>query len=162
LFIGFGRLRHFITNQALFMKKVYFLLLAVLFATFGNAQTTLISPTGDGGFENGATFLTNGWTVVNGATNQWFVGNVAVASAGTNSAYVSDNGTGTTYNYLNSSASTVHFYRDVTFPAGETNIVLSFKWKGQGEGSYDYVTVFSIETSGTQTVNALAGGFHSG
>ena len=82
------------------MKKVYFLLLTVFsFAAITNAQTTLISPTGDGGFENGATFLANGWTVVNGATNQWFVGNVAVASAGTNSAYVSDNATGTTHNY---------------------------------------------------------------
>ena len=64
------------------MKKIYFLLLTVLSAAISNAQTTLISPTGDGGFENGATFLANGWTVVNGATNQWFVGNVAVASGG--------------------------------------------------------------------------------
>lgn len=29
------------------------------------AQTVLISPTGDGGFENGATFEANGWTVIN-------------------------------------------------------------------------------------------------
>jgi hypothetical protein len=30
------------------------------------AQTTLISPTGDGGFENGATFAANGWSVASG------------------------------------------------------------------------------------------------
>lgn len=124
-------------------------------------STTLISPTGDGGFENGATFAANGWTLVNGATNQWFVGSVGTPSAGTNSAYISDNAAGTTYNYINTAASTVHFYRDVTFPAGQTNINLSFKWKVQGESSYDYVTVFSVPTSVTPTFNSPAGAFQS-
>ena len=94
-----------------------------------NGQTTLISPTGDGGFENGATFAANGWTEVNGATNNWFVGAIATPSAGTNSAYVSDNVTGATYNYTNTIANTVHFYRDIAFPAGQTNIVLTFNGK---------------------------------
>ena len=143
------------------MKKLYFLLLTVLFVATSNAQTTLISPTGDGGFESGATFLANGWTVVNGATNQWFVGTVAVPSAGTNSAYISNDVGGATYNYLNTAASTVHFYRDVTFPAAETNIVLSFRWKCQGEASFDYVTVYSMPTSVTPTVNNPAGAFQS-
>lgn len=141
---------------------------AVLFGAFSlilgqvSAQTTvLISPTGDGGFENGATFAANGWTLVNGATNQWFVGNVAAPSAGANSAYISDNAAGTTYNYNIGSASTVHFYRDVTFPAGQPNITLTFKWKTQGEGSYDYVTVFAMPTSNTPLVNVPAGAFHS-
>src|SRR5207247_762 len=48
-----------------------------------------------------------------------------------------------------------------TFPAGENNIVLSFKWKAQGEGSYDYVTVYSMPTSNTPTFNNPAGGFQS-
>ncbi|MGB4937647.1 MAG: hypothetical protein WBO30_11575, partial [Ferruginibacter sp.] len=143
------------------MKKIYFLLLTILAAVSSQAQTTLISPTGEGGFENGATFAANGWTVVNGATNQWFVGTVAVPSAGTNSAYISNDVAGATYNYLNSSASTVHFYRDITFPAGETNIVLSFKWKAVGEGNYDYVTVYSMPTSVTPVFNSPAGGSQS-
>ena len=143
------------------MKKIYFLLLTVLFAAFSNAQTTLISPTGDGGFENGATLAANGWTVVNGATNQWWVGAVATPSAGTRSAYISDDVAGATYNYNNGASSTVHFYRDVTFPAGETNITLSFKWKAVGEASYDYVTVYSMPTGVTPTVNNPAGGFQS-
>jgi hypothetical protein len=126
-----------------------------------SAQTTLISPTGDGGFESGSTFTANGWTVVNGATNQWFVGSTATASAGNNSAYISDNTSGTTYNYSTSSSSTVHIYRDVTFPTGETNIVLSFKWKGYGEGNYDYLTVYSMPTSVTPVVNTPAGGSSS-
>ncbi|MBK7938253.1 MAG: hypothetical protein IPJ82_14745 [Lewinellaceae bacterium] len=132
-----------------------------LFQGQASAQTTLISPTGDGGFENGATFADNGWTLVNGATNQWFVGSVATPSAGTNSAYISDNAGGATYNYINTSASTVHFYRDITFPAGQTNITLSFKWKVQGESSYDYVTVFTIPTSITPAANSPTGAFQS-
>ena len=125
------------------------------------AQTTLISPTGDGGFENGGTFAANGWTEVNGATNNWFLGAVSTPSAGANAAYVSNDVAGATYTYTVTTANTVHFYRDVTFPAGEPNIVLSFKWKAGGESSYDYVTVYSMPTSNTPVVNSPAGGFQS-
>ena len=54
------------------------------------AQTTLISPTGDGGFANGGTFAANGWTAVNATTDNWVVGiaNPPGPSAGTNAAYV--------------------------------------------------------------------------
>lgn len=55
------------------------LLLLVLSITV-QGQTTLISPTGDGGFENGATFAANGWTVENYTgtnTNAWYVGAVS-------------------------------------------------------------------------------------
>lgn len=129
------------------------------------AQTTLISPTGDGGFESGSTFSANGWTVVNGTdSNQWFVGSTATASAGSNSAYISNNAAGTTYNYLTSTSasspatagSVVHFYRDVTFPAGETNILLSFKWKAGGESTWDYLTVYSMPTTVTPVFHSPA------
>ena len=62
------------------------------------AQTVLISPSGDGGFENGPTFEANGWTVINSSplgtlgtpgANTWHVGNAAGASSGTAGAYVS-------------------------------------------------------------------------
>ena len=39
-------------------------------------QTTLISPTGDGGFETGGTFVANGWIESNGANNPWVLGTV--------------------------------------------------------------------------------------
>lgn len=142
-------------------KKNLLSLLFLLFVSFQlKAQTVLISPTGDGGFENGATFAANGWTVVNGATNQWFVGSV-ITNSGSNSAYVSNDVAGATYNYLNTSASTVHFYRDVTFPSGQSNITLSFKWRASGEASYDYVTVYSVPTSITPALNTPSGGFQS-
>ena len=37
----------------------------LLFAANLSAQTTLVNPAAEGGFENGATFATNGWTVTN-------------------------------------------------------------------------------------------------
>src|SRR5215212_7364969 len=101
------------------MRKFYLSLFAFLFVFTAQSQTVLINPSGAGGFENGATFAANGWTLVNGATNQWFVGTVATPSAGTNSAYVSNDVAGATYNYNNGASSTVFFYRDISFPAGE-------------------------------------------
>lgn len=67
-------------------------LISVLLLWSGSSwgQTTLISPTGDGGFENGSTFLANGWTTVNDVTNKWCVGTVSVPSAGTNAAFISN------------------------------------------------------------------------
>ena len=124
-------------------------------------STLLINPATEGGFELGTTFTDNGWTVVNGTTNQWFVGAVAGSSAGTKSAFISSDVAGATYNYNNAVASTVHFYRDITFPAGQPNITLTFKWKTQGESSWDYVTVFSCPTSATPVFNSPAGGFQS-
>lgn len=110
--------------------------------------TILIDPVGNGGFETGTTFALNGWTSVNGAqTNKWFVGNTGVPFAGARCVYVSDNAAGTTYNYNLATTSVVHFYRDVTFPAGETNIQLSFRWKGQGESCCDYIQAFLVPTS---------------
>ena len=144
-------------NQDLATKRstsfTSFLLLMV-FAFFANfsvqGQTTLISPTGDGGFENGATFISNGWTVVNGtlgSTNTWHVGNAAVTSAGSNGAYVSAN-SGTAWGYSTSAASASHFYKDVTAASlTETILSLSFKWKGSGESGWDRMLVYVAPTS---------------
>ncbi|MFM8371718.1 MAG: hypothetical protein ACKOCO_04990, partial [Bacteroidota bacterium] len=148
------------------MKSIYSLpafislLTLALFGAFRVvAQTTIISPTGDGGFESGTTLAANGWlTPTNTApANKFFAGTVGVPSAGTNCAYVSDSPAGATYNYNASSASTFLFYRDVTFPAGETDINLSFKWKCQGEGNYDYITVFSMPTTNVPLHDSPAG-----
>ena len=130
-------------------------LLAIL-AQSVSAQTTLISPTGDGGFENGTTFAANGWTVVNGGlTNQWFVG--TVPSGFTNrSAYISNDG-GVTNAYTNTAPVQVHFWRDVTFPAGETNVTLSFDWQVVGEtGFWDAVMVYVAPTSYTPTASNVS------
>jgi Secretion system C-terminal sorting domain len=139
------------------MKKIYVLLVLAFFA-FTNiiAQTTIISPTGDGGFETGTTPVANGWTAVNSTTDAWVVGTAAGVGSGTNAAYVSQDA-GVTFGY--SQINTIqHLYRDFTAPAGtETVATLSFKWKAGGEGSptqdWDNLKVFLVPTTVTPIAN---------
>ena len=85
-----------------------------------NAQTTtVISPTGAGGFELGTDFPSNGWTVVSPATQFWRVGTAAAGYTGTRGAYW---GTALSNTYATGTSRTGHFYRDVTIPAGATNV----------------------------------------
>ncbi|WP_333599746.1 GEVED domain-containing protein [Flavobacterium sp.] len=115
------------------------------------AQTTLINPAAEGGFESGSTFAANGWTTVNAATNTWNVGTAPGWFTGTGGAYVS-NDTGTSWAYTNSSANRSSFYRDVTFPAGAVSATLSFDWRANGnDGNYDNLLVYVMDTSITPT-----------
>jgi hypothetical protein len=86
--------------------------------------TVLIDPAGGGGFESGSTFAENGWTAVNGTSgNYYFVGAVPGAYAGSNCAFTS--GWSTVWEG-HTQDSFRHIYRDVSFPAGETAILLTF------------------------------------
>ena len=132
------------------MKKIFSLLLfAGTLCSWG--QTTLINPAAEGGFELPGGFAGNGWTVDNGtAVNAWYTGTVPAGFSGT-SAYISNN-SGAANAYSNTSVSVVHFYRDITFPAGETKITLSFNWLAQGEaGFWDALMVHLAPTSYTPT-----------
>ncbi|UMY65731.1 MULTISPECIES: choice-of-anchor J domain-containing protein [unclassified Flavobacterium] len=125
----------------------------LLFFSVGpaSAQTTLISPTGDGGFANGSTFAANGWTASSSANNPWVVGTaVSTAPFSGNSAYISNDG-GTTNAYTQANDATNYFYRDITVPAGETIITLSFNWRSNGESSWDLWQVFYAPTTVTPT-----------
>ncbi|MEO5984790.1 MAG: hypothetical protein ABIP80_04750, partial [Ferruginibacter sp.] len=136
------------------MRKIYTLFALLFLGIYGtNAQTTLISPTGDGGFETGATIALNNWTAVNAATNTWQAGTAATAFAGARGAYVSNNG-GTTWAYTVGTLQTSHFYRDIVVPAGEANIPLSFQWKGNGESGFDRLLVYTAPTSVTPVANS--------
>ena len=110
------------------MKFPKFILLAALVLSLalgkhGLAQTTVLSATGDGGFETGATFAANNWTVVNTAqTNQWWCGTAVAGQNGVRCAYVGTSAANN--NYTATAASVVHLYRDVTFPAGLDQITL--------------------------------------
>ncbi len=118
------------------------------FVAQASAQTVLISPTGDGGFENGTTFAANNWTVVNDASataNNWVLNTGATAGfGGVRAAYISNNSAGAppTFTYSTGTAYAVHLYRDITFPAGETNVNLSFSLIETGEASWDRVLVY--------------------
>src|SRR5687767_14062793 len=101
-------------------RRLYGLLAFLLIGSALTAQTTLIDPTGAGGFELGSTFVANGWTVSNSSSsNDWVIGTtVGAAPMSNNKVYVSNDG-GVTNNYTPTSNSTIYFYRDVTVPAGE-------------------------------------------
>lgn len=111
-------------------------------------------------FETG----TEEWSFVNGnLTNKWHHG-TATAFSGTKSIYIS-NDNGLSNAYTTSSASTVHFYRDVTIPNVSNPVFMEFAWKNMGESSqyYDYIKVYMIGTgqypiAGTQLTATLLGG----
>lgn len=121
---------------------------------------TIISPTGDGGFETGTTFAANGWAAVNvgNASRNWYVGTGQPGFTGTRCAFI---GNSATLVGTNTSARIQHFYRSITVPAGATNIQLSFKYKQAAADFiaptyYDYIAVYTNNT--TPPVGALPAG----
>lgn len=139
-----------------FLLQLSFLLLTF---TVNSQTTTLIDPAGDGGFQNGTTFAANGWTVVNGTSaNSWYVG-TAPSLFATRSAYVTRTSfAGSIHRYDSAAGSMVYFYRDVTFPAGQTDIKIGYQWYGQGESSYDFLQVAIGPTSITPAVDLNTSG----
>jgi hypothetical protein len=141
------------------MNKNYYLLFLLFFTieTVGFGQTTLVSPTGDGGFETGTTFPLNGWTLANNAINQWNIG-TATFNSGVRGAYISNNA-GVSNAYTITTTQVSHFYRNITIPAGEDAIEISFKYKGVGENGFDDLRVFLVATTTTPVAGtALATG----
>lgn len=125
------------------MKNLLTLFVFMLLLTGSSfGQTILISPTGDGGFETGATLALNNWVQKNnissGGVDVWSVGAVPVVSSGVNCGYVSAN-SGAAWTYLDKGTvgftNIMHLYHDVALPANQAIVVISFKWKAQGEGS---------------------------
>lgn len=129
---------------------MFFMLIAML--TFGTSNagaqsTVLINPATDGGFSLGSSFADNGWTVSNSSNNPWTIGTgVTSTSFVGNSVYPSSTG-GANANYDNTAPCANYFWKDVTVPAGQTNIILTFKWIGLGESSYDIFQVFTAPTT---------------
>jgi hypothetical protein len=139
-------------NGLLKTAMLSLLFLFVLGISQGFAQTTLISPTASGGFENGTTFLSNSWTQVNSGQS-FYVGTSAVTapSNGTYMAYTS-----TTSGSLTAGAvfSVAHIYQDVVIPAGESVLNVSLKYRISAvDGGYDYLKVHVVPT----TVTPVAG-----
>jgi len=127
--------------------STFLTLITLLLTNISTAQTVLISPTAEGGFESGTTFAANGWTEVNnpGSGNNtrrnWYVGTGQSGYTGSRCAFIGNS----TTNVGSSSASrTVHFYRSITIPAGATNIKLSFKYKqADADSGDDYIAVYT-------------------
>ncbi|MBF9221068.1 beta strand repeat-containing protein [Hymenobacter ruricola] len=136
--------------------------LLLLSSLGARAQTIVFSETFEG--------TTNSFTAVNGTQpNQWVVGTAGgngPTTAGTKSAFIS-NDAGATNAYTLGTASVTHFYRDVTFPAGEGAVLLSFDWQAGGEGTVDFLQVFVVPSTvtpaaGSALVNGTAGALQIG
>jgi hypothetical protein len=131
------------------MKNLLLIFFTIMsFLTFG--QVTLLSPTGDGGFETGTTAAANGWTGTNGGNatrNQWIVGST-YSWGGSRGAYIT-NATGSTpppNAYTKNATRVTHLYRNFTIPTNAATATLSFYWKGIGETYLgtptDYMSVY--------------------
>jgi len=136
------------------------LLLIILILTFNNfqtvkAQTNLISAA-DGGFESGTSFSINGWSVINSSpvqTNQWFCAGTGPSGfIGTRCAFV---GTAATNNNYNNVASVSHLFRTITFPPGETEITLTFRWKCRGRSNEDYMALYFTPSTFTPSAGVI-------
>ncbi len=116
------------------------------------AQTIIINPATDGGFE-GATFAADGWSVQNNQnTNVWVNSTGATTGfTGNKSAYITNDAfsSSPTHTYTNSVTQLCYIYRDITIPAGESQISLSFRWVGIGETGYDRMQVWAVPTTYT-------------
>lgn len=119
------------------------------------AQTVLINPTQEGGFELGNSFAANGWSVANMPANPWIVGPLSNGAITGNAAFISNNGTTPSYDLAGTS--TNYFWRDVTVPAGQSKIQLTFNWISNGEASWDLWQVFAAPTSITPVASVHSG-----
>ena len=120
-----------------------FLYTMCLFCSGQSFATVLISTTvNNGGFESGAA----GWTLTTGQTNQWYVDAYSFCT-GTKGAYIANSLSPTSNTYDVNSPSVSHIYKDITFPANESQITLTFDFKGQGESSFDFMRVSMVPTS---------------
>ncbi len=125
-------------------------LIALLSSFNSFSQTTLlIDPAGDGGFNNGITFASNGWSLDNSVNNPWVVGTgVATAPFSGRSAYVSSNG-GTSNTYNTGTIAVNYFWRDITIPAGQPYLSYNFNWVSNGESTWDLIQLFVAPTTVT-------------
>lgn len=126
--------------------RILFLLIMLLISSIFYSQNSLIT-TSDGGFENTTSaFSNNGWTQVGTSGRTWRVGTFGGAATGTKAAYW---GTATAYGG-NANTAVGHFYRDITIPAGATNVYLNYKLKYPTvDNTYDYFYVFTTSNSNT-------------
>lgn len=121
-------------NKSNFVFKLLLIAINLNFTVIFS-QTTIISSTGDGGFETGTTMAANGWTVTGASPNtRWVCSTGATGYTGARGGYITNNASAPpSHAYTIATTAATHIYRNITIPAGQTSISLSFDWRGQGE-----------------------------
>jgi len=87
----------------------------------------------------------SGWSQNYSRNNQWIVGSAAGVNSGSRAAYIT--GDGSSYNYVYNQEQLANLYKSVTFPSSSKDFTLTFYWKGVGESSFDYMTVYLMQSS---------------
>jgi len=136
------------------MKRILLLLALISMALWLSGQTTLLDPNGDGGFETGPTLTANGWTLGGASLNTWYTGTAPAGYTGQRCGYVATvAGGGSNWTYVNSSGyASIWLYRDIAFPAGETDIRLSFDYRS-GQSLYDGVRLLVAPTTWSVSIS---------
>lgn len=122
------------------------------------SPVTILSPTGEGGFEAAtSTFAANNWVQVGPTSGTtWYVGTAGGAQSGTKAAFMGTNAS--TYG-SSATASVRHIYKDVVIPAGYTNVSLSFYHKMPTiDDGWDYFECYTTTTANTPVDGVLPGG----
>ncbi|MEH1007191.1 GEVED domain-containing protein [Winogradskyella sp. ECml5-4] len=132
------------------LKKLLF---AIALTTYGviSAQTVLIDPNGDGGFESGADLTANGWSFsppIAPTFNQWTTNTGASGYTGARAAYITNNTAVTPPTHAYSTFGDFYnpkIHRQVTFNPSESDITLSFDWKNLADAG-DELRVLLVPT----------------
>ena len=116
---------------------------------FQTTQTPLIAP-----FVCTFEDTAEQWLFANGtSTNRWYI-DTAAHNGGSRGLYISDDN-GVTNHYTSTNCY-VWAYRDIYLPANPGGYDLSFDWRCQGEGSYDYLMAYvgdpSAPVAGTSLI----------
>ena len=112
----------------LLLKVMTIMLLLLGFVQDVQSQTMLLDPNGDGGFENSGN---NGWTFLNSSPNYFTIGATSTPSAGIKAAFVTNDGFSHAYTPTVNTPVYSWFYRDISVPAGQDIVTLSYK-RNQG------------------------------
>lgn len=139
------------------MKKFTLWLVMLFVFSLSQAQTVLINPNQEGGFELGNSFAANGWSVSNMPANPWIVAPLSSGAITGNAAFISNNGTSPSFDNSSSGTCANYFWRDVTVPAGQSKIQLTFNWISNGEASWDLWQVFAAPTTITPVASTHPG-----
>jgi|GEM_PF-2315318 len=146
------KLSHSFANRLSLLGAL--LLMTFLLPTNTEAQTELI--TSGGGFENAtATFPANGWTKQLPTTSRkWRVGTAAGSNSGVNSAYV---GAASNFNG-DQNADVMHFYRDITIPAGAYGLQLQFALRETAvDNGNDFLRIYTTDPDHTPALGTVPG-----